>query len=306
MLSAMLAALLLAQSPDPTTAATPQTLHLGGQRSISGAVLKETDTAVFIDVGFDVIRVPVAAIVRRSGSAAQAATTARDEGIFFTGERPEKTIPEGAADVGEAVVRVNAASSFGSGFITSSAGFVVTNYHVVEDETEVDVVLYLQSADGGLDKRTLHKNKVIAINPVMDLALVKIEPPEGLQLKHVYFGNSADVTVGDEVYAIGTPKGFERTVSSGIVSVTNRAFQGRTHLQITTPINPGNSGGPLFNLRAEVVGVNTLSYRGMQGLNFSIPVKHVKNFLRDRDAFALDSTRSEGGLHYLPAPRKPK
>jgi S1-C subfamily serine protease len=87
--------------------------------------------------------------------------------------------------------------------------------------------------------------------------------------------------------------------------VTNRTFQGRTHLQITTPINPGNSGGPLFNLRGEVVGVNSAGYMGLQGLNFAIPSKYVIDFLRNRDAFALDSTRSENGIHYMPAPRKP-
>ena len=88
--------------------------------------------------------------------------------------------------------------------------------------------------------------------------------------------------------------------------MTNRTFEGRCHFQITTPINPGNSGGPLFNLRGEVVGVNSAGYRGFQGLNFAIPAKYVIDFLNNRDAFALDTTRSENGVHYLPAPRKPK
>jgi serine protease Do len=111
--------------------------------------------------------------------------------------------------------------------------------------------------------------------------------------------------VGDTVYAIGAPIGLDRTVSSGIISVTNRTFEGRCHFQITTPINPGNSGGPLFNLRGEVVGVNSAGYRGFQGLNFAIPSKYVIDFLRNREAFALDTSRSENGVRYLPAPGKP-
>ena len=146
----------------------------------------------------------------------------------------------------------------------------------------------------------------MAINPAIDLALLKLDPPEDLELPFVYLGDSEEVAVGDRVYAIGAPIGLDRTVSSGIVSVTNRSFGGHTMMQMTTPINPGNSGGPLFNLRAEVVGVNSAGYMGLQGLNFAIPSKYVKDFLRNRDAFALDTSRSEHGIHYLPAPRKPK
>jgi serine protease Do len=180
----------------------------------------------------------------------------------------------------------------------------VTNFHVVEGEVEVDITLFLRR-DNSLEQRTLRKVKVVAANPDMDLALLKIDPPEDLELPHVYMGDSESMIVGAQVYAIGTPVGLERTVSSGIVSVNNRALRGRTHLQITTPINPGNSGGPLFNLRGEVVGVNSSGYIGLQGLNFAIPSKYVVDFLRNRDAFAVDTTRSENGVHYFPAPRKP-
>ena len=83
-------------------------------------------------------------------------------------------------------------------------------------------------------------------------------------------------------------------------------MSGFTHFQMTTPINPGNSGGPLFNLRGEVVGVNSSGYLGSQGLNFAIPSKYVIDFLRNREAFAVDATRDENGVHYLPGPRRPK
>ncbi len=282
-----------------------ETLFLGSNRTVRGVVLKETDSAVYVDIGFDVLKIPAATIVRRTRETKKLAGRTHDKGLFLTAERPERSIVEGASQVGEAVVKIETPTGSGSGFITNAEGYIVTNFHVTEGFDEVDVVLYLKT-DKGLDKRTLRKNKVLAINPLIDLALVKITPPKDVALKHVYLGDSEKARVGDRVYAIGAPIGLERTVSAGIISVTNRSFGGQTRLQITTPINPGNSGGPLFNLRAEVVGVNSSGYTGMQGLNFAIPSKYVKDFLRNRDAFALDTTRSEKGVHYLPAPRKPK
>jgi serine protease Do len=158
------------------------------------------------------------------------------------------------------------------------------------------------------DLRTVRKVKVVAINPEIDLALIKMEPPDGVRLTAVLLGDSEKVRAGDRVFAIGTPIGLERTVSSGIVSVTNRTFGGHTMFQITAAINPGNSGGPLFTLRGQCVGVNSAKMVGVgiEGLNFSIPSKYVIDFLRNREAFAFDATRSKGGVHYLPAPRKPK
>jgi serine protease Do len=140
----------------------------------------------------------------------------------------------------------------------------------------------------------------------VDLALLKMEPPAGVTLTHVFMGESEDCEVGERVFAIGAPIGLERTVSPGTISVRNRVLGGFTHFQMTTPINPGNSGGPLFNLAGEVVGVNSSGFLGSQGLNFAIPSKYVIDFLRNRDAFAVDSTRDENGVHYLPGPRRPK
>jgi len=299
------------QDPAPAgqgkkTARELWTFHLGTGKKVDGAVVKETEAHVFLDVGYDILKVPTASIIRRDKSGASEGRVAEvtHEDIFSTANLPEKSIRMGAAQVGEAVVKITSPGGQGSGFITSKDGYIVTNFHVVEREVEVNVTLYLKSKSG-FDLRTLRKCKVAAIAPKLDLALVKIKPPKDVILKYVYIGDSNKMKVGDKVYAIGTPIGLERTVSSGIISVTNRTFQGRTHLQITTPINPGNSGGPLFNLRGEVVGVNSAGYMGLQGLNFAIPSKYVIDFLRNRDAFALDSARSENGIHYMPAPRKP-
>jgi serine protease Do len=291
-----------ATSPD---APRIETIEFGGGRHVRGPVLKETADAVFVDLGFDVLRVPTSSISRRSVDESNAADTSsvRKKGIYFVADRQERSVVEGAEEAGPAVVRIDTSLGLGSGFIVSPDGYIVTNFHVVEDETDCDVTVF-QKTSTGLEKRVLRGAKVIAINPVMDLALVKVEPPKDFTLPHVFLGRSDSMHVGDRVYAIGTPRGLERTVSEGIISVPNQHFFGRLHIQTTTPINPGNSGGPLFNLRGEVIAVNTLSRRGDQGLNFSIPSKYVMEFLENREAFALDSRMPENGIHYLPPPPK--
>jgi serine protease Do len=295
--------------PVPAPAATRsdaiEALDLGNGCRIQGKVLRSTETAIFVDVGYDVLKVPVAAVLRREAVDGTKTGGIVRSTLWSRAELPELSVAEGAKLMGEAVVKIEAAGGQGSGFVTHADGWVVTNFHVVAREVEVDVVVY-SVGKNGFEPRTVRKCKVAAISPNMDLALVKVEAPADLTLKTVFLGDSEQMQVGDMVYAIGAPIGLDRTVSSGIISVTNRTFEGRCHFQITTPINPGNSGGPLFNLRGEVVGVNSAGYMGLQGLNFAIPTKYVTDFLNNRDAFALDTTRSENGVHYLPAPEKPK
>ena len=294
---------LLFSVQDPVTAV--ESLDLGNGCKLQGRVLRTTEQTIFLDVGYDVLKVPTAAVVRRESADGGKSGGIVREKLWARAELPERSVAEGAKLMGEAVVKIEAAGGQGSGFVTHADGWIVTNFHVVEREVEVDVVVYPVGKDG-FEPRTVRKCKVSAINPEMDLAIVKMDPPKDLQLKSVFLGESDGMQVGDTVYAIGAPIGLDRTVSSGIISVTNRTFEGRCHFQITTPINPGNSGGPLFNLRGEVVGVNSSTYRGFQGLNFAIPAKYVIDFLQNRDAFALDTTRSENGVHYLPAPKKPR
>jgi serine protease Do len=294
-----------AAEPAPTRADAVEVLDLGNGAKVQGRVLRATEQTVFVDVGYDVLKVPVAAILRREFVDGSRTGGIVREKLWSRAELPERSVAEGAKLMGEAVVKIEAAGGQGSGFVTHEDGWIVTNFHVVEREVEVDVVVF-SLGKNGFDPRTVRKCKVAAINPELDLALVKMDAPADLKLKAVFLGDSDGMQVGDTVYAIGAPIGLDRTVSSGIISVTNRTFAGRCHFQITTPINPGNSGGPLFNLRGEVVGVNSSGYRGFQGLNFAIPSKYVIDFLNNRDAYALDGTRSENGVHYLPAPRKPK
>jgi len=157
--------------------------------------------------------------------------------------------------------------SLGSGFIISSDGYVLTNAHVIEGADEITVKL--------TDKRE-YKAKVIGADKRTDVALIKIEPSAALPA--LKFGDPARLKVGEWVVAIGSPFGFENTVTAGIVSAKGRSLPQENFvpfIQTDVAINPGNSGGPLFNMRGEVVGVNSQIYSrtgGYMGLAFAIPI----------------------------------
>jgi serine protease Do len=154
----------------------------------------------------------------------------------------------------------------GSGFIVSADGLVLTNAHVVKDASEVSVKL--------TDKRE-YKAKVVGSDAQSDIAVLKIDASN---LPVVKLGNSNDVRVGEWVVAIGSPFGFENSVSAGIVSAKARSLPDGTYvpfIQTDVAVNPGNSGGPLFNLNGEVIGINSQIYSrtgGYQGLSFAIPI----------------------------------
>ena len=152
----------------------------------------------------------------------------------------------------------------GSGFIISKDGYVVTNNHVIEKATDIDVVL--QNGDK-------FKAEVIGKDPKTDLAVLKFEPEEELQA--VTLGNSDNLRIGDWVIAIGNPFGLGYTVTAGIVSAKGRSLGFGVYddfIQTDAPLNPGNSGGPLFNMQGDVVGVNTAIVARGQGIGFSIPI----------------------------------
>lgn len=165
-------------------------------------------------------------------------------------------------------------SSVGSGFIIHSRGYIVTNYHVVAQTTDVQV---------GLSDNTVLPAQVIAADPDHDLAVLKIEPPR--ELPALPLGRSDDLMVGETVVAIGNPLGLGQTVTAGIVSARDReirvndqiAYRGL--IQTDTPINPGNSGGPLLDVNGELVGINTAIRGDAQNIGFAIPVSHLWSLL---------------------------
>ncbi|MHB1099865.1 MAG: DegQ family serine endoprotease [Burkholderiales bacterium] len=172
------------------------------------------------------------------------------------------------------------ARSLGSGFIISSDGYILTNAHVVDSADEVMVKLN--------DKRQF-KARVIGVDKRSDVALVKIKA-QGLPF--VTRGDPAKLKVGEWVVAIGSPFGFDNTVTAGIVSAKGRALPQEDYvpfIQTDVAINPGNSGGPLFNMEGEVVGINSQIYSrtgGFMGLSFAIPIDVAMN--------VVDQLRSTG------------
>ena len=158
--------------------------------------------------------------------------------------------------------------AYGSGFFFRE-NYLLTNYHVVNDATEVIVSL--------TDRREF-KAEVIGVDMLSDLAVLKID---GEDLPSLQMGSSEELKVGDWVVAIGSPFSFDFSVTAGIVSAKGRSIQNQNiggyvpFIQTDVAINPGNSGGPLFNLDGEVVGINSQIYSrsgGYQGVSFSIPI----------------------------------
>ena len=168
----------------------------------------------------------------------------------------------------------NTNSSLGSGFIIDSDGYVVTNHHVIKDADEIIVRLK--------DRREL-KAKVIGSDARSDIALLKVEADD---LPVVKIGSSTEAKVGSWVMAIGSPFGFDHSVSVGVISAKGRTLPSESYvpfIQTDVAINPGNSGGPLFNLEGEVIGINSQIYSrtgGFMGLSFAIPVDVANDIVK--------------------------
>ena len=158
--------------------------------------------------------------------------------------------------------------SLGSGFIIDSAGYIVTNNHVVADADQIKVKL---------SNNKEYSAKIVGRDSKTDLALIKIEDAPDLQA--LTLGDSEKLKVGTWVVAIGSPFGLEQTVTAGIVSAKERIIGAGPYddfIQTDASINPGNSGGPLLNLKGEVIGINTAIVARGQGIGFAIPVNMAK------------------------------
>lgn len=161
--------------------------------------------------------------------------------------------------------------SLGSGFIIDKEGYILTNNHVVEKAQSIKVKL----SDG-----KEYDAQIKGRDPKTDIALIKINSKNNLPVAAL--GNSDQIEVGDWVVAIGNPFGLETTVTTGIISAKGRVIGAGPYddfIQTDASINPGNSGGPLYNLKGEVVGINTAIVSGGQGIGFAIPINVAKNML---------------------------
>ena len=295
--------------------ASADVVQLKDQAAITGKILAEKTDAVVVDVGYTVLVVPrnVVANISRSGAPTLTPAPALSSNpvvnlnplsqFYHLENRPPATRDMQALvkQLGEAVVQIRTPGGLGSGFFINADGYLITNFHVIEGETEISVEVYHQQ-NGQLDRETYKQVKIIALNKFRDLALLRIEDKQAPRFKYVTLGNADALTVGDSVFAIGSPMGLERTVTSGILSTKTRQMEGELYLQTTAQINPGNSGGPLFNLAGEVVGVTNMKITFGEGLGFAIPVELVRSFLDHRDAFAYSVDNPNNPYRYLEPP----
>jgi serine protease Do len=283
-----------------------------GQR-VTGEVVAEKSNALYVDLGYDLLRIPRDQVARRTkvgeaDSAPRGSTRSAEpetSGFYSTGVLKPAGVKELVTQYGEAVISIETPSGKGSGFLINKDGYAITNAHVIQGETRISAILYL-NAPGGLSRRRLDDVEIISLNPFFDLALLKLPLPPDLKPNHVVLGNGDDVNAGDSVFAVGNPLGLERTVTQGIVSNRSRDIEGQIFLQTDAAINPGNSGGPLFNQRGEVIGVNSRGAHAAMAdnLGFAIPVTYVKQFLQHREAFSFDKANPNSGYRYVDPPRR--
>jgi serine protease Do len=298
---------ILADSPP-----SADVIELKDGHRITGEVVSEKATALYVDLGFDVIRVPKDQVVGRHKAGEKetqlpisilSSSEFDSKGFYTSIPLKAKPVKELVHQFGEAVVSIETPGGLGSGFIINNDGYAVTNAHVIEGETRIAAVLY-QNTPSGLARRRIDNVEIVAINPFVDLALLRLPPQKDLKLAHLTLGSLEDLNAGEGVFAIGNPLGLERSVSQGIVSTRNRNFEGLVYLQTDAAINPGNSGGPLFNLRGEVIGVTNMKASRGDNLGFAIPIPYVKDFLRNRESFAYDKDNPNTGHRYLDPPRR--
>jgi serine protease Do len=299
-------------------------VQLKDNAEVSGKILSEKRDLVAIDIGYTVLVIPRNQIekIMRGEPVAAAAKPAKPSktsasvpaevkvapqetasGFYSANGKaaPEKSVRELVNILGEAVVQVRTPGGLGSGFIINEDGFLMTNFHVIEGETQISVAVYHQR-NGQLEPKVYKNVRIVAINKFEDMALLKIEDKEAPKFKYVLLGSADGLSVGERVFAIGSPLGLERTVTEGILSTKTREFQGELYLQTTTQINPGNSGGPLFNMSGEVVGITNMKITFGEGLGFAIPIEGVKFFLDHRDAYAYSNDNPSNPYRYLEPP----
>jgi serine protease Do len=233
-------------------------------------------TRLVDDQGNAVVNISTTQAPRRSGAAPQVPGMEDEEVLEFFRRFIPRQQPGPQSPRPES-------RSLGSGFIISADGFILTNAHVVDGADEINVRF--------TDKREF-KAKVIGADRRTDIAVIKVD---ATGLPAVRFGDPTKLKVGEWVVAIGSPFGFENTVTAGIVSAKGRSLPQENFvpfIQTDVAINPGNSGGPLFNMRGEVVGINSQIYSrtgGFMGLSFAIPIDvalDIQKQLRDKGRVA--------------------
>ena len=284
-----------------------ETVKLKNGNTVTGQVVADKAEFLAVDLGYTILQIPRANIesVFEDDASGDETTEESTEGkLYRTAKLKRRTVRELVDTFGQGLVKVLTPKGVGSGFIINEDGYVITNAHVIQGETRVSVILFLKQGES-LGRRTVKDVEICAVNPTVDLALLKFGKPDDVELCPLYFGDIERVRTGEPVFAIGNPLGLDRSVSEGIVSQKSRQVARMLVIQTTAPINPGNSGGPLLNMRGEVIGVTNMKVGVFaEGLGFAVPINYVKEFLEYRGAYAYDKDNPNSGYHYLEPPHR--
>lgn len=270
---------------------------------LHGKVVKQNEHRLWIDLGPQIIEVANADVadVRIEDTPEQVRSTR--ESLYHTVDNPpELSVRQQAARVKPSVVLVRTPSGLGSGVLVNDSGHAITNAHVIQGDADLSAVTWIPQPDGTLKRTTIENVEIVAVNNHLDLALLRIPHPTGGTFSFSPLEAFETIEVGQPVFAIGNPLGLEQTTSQGVISTTQRNFEGLSYIQTDTAINPGNSGGPLFNTRGEVVGITNMGITGGEALGFAIPTRYVKDFIRNREAFAYDPSNPNAGHAYNTPP----
>lgn len=276
--------------------AATTTVHLAGDSEVRAEVLRETAEALYLDLGFDVLRVPLSAITGQTTAA-----PATDEVPEVVGSSEIDDFREDLDLIRQGIALVSNPHGFGAGFVVDLSGLILTNYHVVGEETFHRVTLYRPGSEAPLEFDDV---ELVAFSRSHDIALLRIgadalpeEPLVALPL-----ADMEGIVVGEACYAIGNPgmgrSILSQTVSEGIVSSLRRNFSDVLYLQTTAAVNPGNSGGPLLNARGEVIGL--ITYKAyLENIGFALPVRDIRMFLDNRSAFLASDLNPNARHRYL-------
>ena len=268
---------------------------------VQSPVLKQDDKSLILDLGFDLLRIPKSDVIAIRKDVAREKQPVVHHDFYTVAETEELSTSDAAKKNAPAVVVVKSPHGLGSGFFVNTNGYLLTNFHVIKGSRHLTVTRFKQ--EGGILKRVIHRDvEIVATAPFHDLAVLKVNDLNGDIPTTVVLSPKDSVEIGETVFTIGNPLGLERSVTEGVISQAERNFKGFLYHQVDAPVNPGNSGGPLFNSRGQVIGVVNMGVPGMEGLNFAIPVEHVKYVLDHLRGFAFNQSNPESGYVYPEPP----
>ena len=281
-------------------------LLLKGGAQIHGKIVKRNTLQVWVDVGDSILAINASEIESIEQDRSEEGESLLDRSKLFriSTRLPERSAKLQAKLVGASVIKVSTPAASGSGVLINEEGYAITNAHVIQGETDIRVTAWFPQPDNTLKRTTIEDVVIVAVNNHLDLALLQIAHPEEAEFDFSVLEYDEAIQIGQPVFAIGNPLGLERSMSQGVISTKQRSFDGLTYIQTDAAINPGNSGGPLFNNKGEVVGITNMGILAAESLNFAIPTRYVKDFIRNREAFAYDAKNPNAGHLYHAPPQR--